>query len=38
MPREETEFALTYYNSMTTWIDIDQLLAAFGLTREDLGE
>ncbi len=36
MPREEAEFALSYYNSMTTWIDIDQLLAAFGLTREDI--
>ena len=33
MPREEDEFALSYYNSMTTWIDIDQLLAAFGLTQ-----
>ena len=30
MPREEDEFALSYYNSMTTWIDIDKLLAAFG--------
>ncbi len=36
MPREEDEFALSYYNSMTTWIDIDRLLAAFGLTRADL--
>ncbi|RYD33145.1 MAG: UTP--glucose-1-phosphate uridylyltransferase [Verrucomicrobiaceae bacterium] len=35
MPREEEEFALTYYNSMTTWIDLDQLLTAFGLTRGD---
>lgn len=35
MPREEAEFALTYYNSMTTWIDVDKLLTAFGLTRED---
>lgn len=38
MPREEDEFALTYYNSMTTWIDIDQLLAAFGLDRTDLND
>src|SRR4029079_14401647 len=37
MPREEDEFALSYYNSMTTWIDIDKLLAAFGLSRHDLG-
>lgn len=36
MPTEQAEFALTYYNSMTTWIDIDGLLAAFGLTRNDL--
>ena len=37
MPREELEFKLSYYNSMTTWIDVDQLLAAFGLVRDDLG-
>jgi UTP--glucose-1-phosphate uridylyltransferase len=36
MPREEDEFALSYYNSMTTWIDLDQLLTAFGLGRSDL--
>ena len=36
MPREEDEFRLSFYNSMTTWIDIDQLLRAFGLTRTDL--
>jgi hypothetical protein len=35
MPREEAEFALTYYNTLTTWIDLDQLLTAFGLSRED---
>ena len=38
MPREEAEFALSYYNSMTTWIDVDRLLAAFHLTRDDLGD
>ena len=32
LPREEDEFALSYYNSLTTWIDIDQLLQAFGLS------
>jgi hypothetical protein len=37
MPREELEFELSYYNSLTTWIDVDQLLAAFGLSRADLG-
>ncbi|MES2707584.1 MAG: UTP--glucose-1-phosphate uridylyltransferase [Verrucomicrobiota bacterium] len=35
MPREEAEFALTYYNTLTTWIDLDQLLEVFGLGRED---
>ena len=38
MPREEDEFDLTYYNTLTTWIDIDRLLAAFGLTRADLAD
>lgn len=36
MPREEQEFDLSYYNSMTTWIDVDGLLRTFGLTRNDL--
>jgi hypothetical protein len=36
MPSEDAEFGLTYYNSNTAWIDIDQLLAAFGLARSDL--
>jgi len=36
VPREETEFGLTYYNTMTTWIDIDGMLAAFGLNRASL--
>jgi hypothetical protein len=38
MPREEDEFALSYYNTMTTWIDIDQLLRLFDLSRSDLGD
>ncbi|MEM0927097.1 MAG: UTP--glucose-1-phosphate uridylyltransferase, partial [Planctomycetota bacterium] len=33
MPDEKTEFRLTYYNSMTTWIDIDALLHVFELSR-----
>jgi hypothetical protein len=37
MPREEAEFALSYYNSNTCWIDLDKLLTAFALTRADLG-
>ena len=36
LPNEEDEFALSYYNTMTTWIDIDQLLELFGLTRDDI--
>ena len=36
MPRERDEFNLSYYNTLTTWIDVDQLLSVFGLTRADL--
>jgi hypothetical protein len=35
-PREETEFSLRYYNTLTTWVSIDGLLRAFDLTRDDL--
>ncbi|AWM39591.1 UTP--glucose-1-phosphate uridylyltransferase [Gemmata obscuriglobus] len=38
MPREEEEFNLTFYNTLTTWVDIDQLLTWFGLTRADLAD
>jgi hypothetical protein len=38
MPREEDEFRLRFYNSLSTWIDIDQLLAFFGLSRSDLAD
>jgi hypothetical protein len=38
MPREEEEFNLTYYNSLTTWISIDGLLRVFGLSRGDLSD
>ncbi|MBN9519262.1 UTP--glucose-1-phosphate uridylyltransferase [bacterium] len=37
MPREEEEFNLSYYNSLTTWVTIDALLDLFGLSRSDLG-
>ncbi len=37
LPREEYEFILPYYNSATYWIDLDQILRAFGLVRSDLG-
>lgn len=36
VPREEEEFRLSYYNTLTTWIDIDRLLAVFRLSRADL--
>lgn len=36
MPREEDEFRLSYYNSMTTWIDLDRFLALLGLDRTDI--
>ena len=35
-PREEDEFQLSYYNSMTTWVSVERLLAIFGLTRQQL--
>ena len=38
MPREEAEFALSFYNTQSTWINIDRLLAVFGLTRANLGD
>ena len=38
MPREEDEFNLSYYNSATTWIDIDKLLDVFALSRHDLSD
>jgi hypothetical protein len=36
LPREADEFALTYYSTNSCWIDIDRLLALFGLTRAEL--
>jgi hypothetical protein len=36
MPHEEDEFALSYYNSNTMWINIDALLGLMNLTRADL--
>jgi UTP--glucose-1-phosphate uridylyltransferase len=38
LPHEEDEFQLSYYNSNTMWIDIDGMLAVFGLFRADLGD
>ena len=36
LPREELDTALRWYNTMTTWIDVDGLLQIFGLSRADL--
>jgi len=36
MPREEDEFHLSFYNSMTTWIDIDRFLALLKLDRTSI--
>lgn len=36
LPREELEFVLSYYNSATYWIDLDQILGVFGLDRAAL--
>jgi hypothetical protein len=36
LPSEQVETTLSFYNSATCWIDIDQLLSAFSLSRADL--
>jgi hypothetical protein len=36
LPREELESDLTYYNTASYWIDVDQILKVFGLSRADL--
>ena len=38
MPNDRAEFALSYYNSLTSWIDIDKLLAVMRLSRSELGD
>jgi hypothetical protein len=38
LPSEELESRLRYYNSATYWINVDGLLALFGLTRNDLSD
>lgn len=35
-PREDIEFDLRYYNTLTSWVEIDRLLELFQLTRDDL--
>src|SRR4029077_7805489 len=36
LPDNELESHLSYYNSATYWLDIDRMLAVFGLTRDEL--
>lgn len=36
LPRAETEFALSFYNTLTNWITLDAVFAAFELTRDDI--
>lgn len=38
LPSEKLESLLSYYNTNTFWIDVDQLLAVFSLSREDLDD
>ena len=37
-PHDEDELSLSYYNTMTTWINIDKLLSLFKLTRKNIYE
>lgn len=38
LPHEEIEFDLSYYNTLTCWIDLDQLFDVFSLRRADLAD
>ena len=38
LPRAEDEFALSFYNTNTCWIELDRLLGLFGLQRGDLAD
>jgi hypothetical protein len=38
LPDERIEWRLTWYNSLTTWIDIDHWLGAMGLKRDGLDD
>ncbi len=35
-PRDDVELELRFYNTLTTWVQVDDLLGLFGLRREDL--
>jgi len=36
MPDEEAEFQLSWYNTLSTWVNVSSLLNFFGLRKEDL--
>jgi len=36
LPKPEDEALFSYYNSLTTWISIDEFLSSFWLSREDV--
>jgi hypothetical protein len=36
LPQEEDEFRLSFYNTLTTWIDLDALLEIFNLSRAEI--
>jgi UTP--glucose-1-phosphate uridylyltransferase len=36
LPREDVEFRLRYYNTLTTWVNVQGLLDAFKLSVDDL--
>jgi len=38
LPDERIEFELSYYNSSTTWVNVDRLLSIFNLTRGQLDD
>ena len=38
LPHEALEYDLSYYNTNTSWLNINRLLGVFGLTREDLAD
>ncbi len=38
LPEESLEYRFSFYNSGTMWMDVDQVLAAFSLSREALAD
>ena len=36
MPQSYSEYGLSYFNSMTSWVDLDQYLSLLGLDRESV--